>query len=83
MLCTMNRFHGFLLVSARLVGAAIVAAGLLAGSFFRRHVLAEEEAHTAVPSLSKPFVWEEVRRIVQRALHGGSLAPSSPAPRRP
>jgi response regulator receiver domain-containing protein len=35
------------------------------------------------PGLSKPFVWEEVRRIVPQALLGGSLAPSSPAPRRP
>jgi CheY-like chemotaxis protein len=24
---------------------------------------------TAAPTLNKPFVWEEVRRIVQQALH--------------
>jgi signal transduction histidine kinase len=43
----LDRFRGFLLVSAALVGAVVVLAGLLVGSFFERHVLAQEEAQTA------------------------------------
>ena len=42
-----NRFHGFLIVSAALVGGVVVLAGVLVGSFFERYVLAQEEAQTA------------------------------------
>ena len=42
-----RRFHWFLLVSAALVGAVVVLAGLLVGSFFERYVLAQEETQTA------------------------------------
>ena len=42
-----GRFHAFLLASAALVSTVIVIAGLLVGSFFERHVLAQEEAQTA------------------------------------
>ncbi|MBI2879161.1 MAG: hypothetical protein HYY19_05515, partial [Candidatus Rokubacteria bacterium] len=43
----LSRFHGFLLVSAVLIGAVVLAAGFLVGAFFERYVLAQEEARTA------------------------------------
>ncbi|HLF49856.1 MAG TPA: PAS domain-containing protein [Methylomirabilota bacterium] len=42
-----SRFHGFLLVSAVLIGAVVLAAGFLVGAFFERYVLVQEEAQTA------------------------------------
>jgi len=43
----LNRFQGFLLVSAVLIAGAVAATGLLAGGFFERYVLAQEEGQTA------------------------------------
>ena len=43
----LRRLYGFLLVSAVLIGAAVIVSGLVVGWFFERNVLANEEAQTA------------------------------------
>ncbi|MBI3456735.1 MAG: PAS domain-containing protein [Candidatus Rokubacteria bacterium] len=43
----LSRFHGFLLASAVLIGAVVLASGLVVGSLFERHQLRHEEEHTA------------------------------------
>jgi hypothetical protein len=43
----LNRFHGFLVVSAALIGVVAVISGLVAGWILERHVLAQEERRTA------------------------------------
>jgi len=42
-----GRFRGFLLLSAVLIAAVVVTAGMVVGSFFERHVMAQEEAQAA------------------------------------
>ncbi len=80
----LRRFHGFLLVSAVLIGAAVIVSGLVVGWFFERNVLANEEAQTArvvqvqaqqhlVPSdfeLPRPWVEREVFQAFLRELPG-------------
>jgi len=39
-----GRFRGFLLLSAVLIAAVVVTAGMVVGTFFERHVMAQEEA---------------------------------------
>lgn len=47
MMSRFRRFHLFLLISAALVGTAVITAGLLVGRFFERRVLAQEEVQAA------------------------------------
>ena len=42
-----GRFRGFLLLSAALIAAVVVTAGMVVGTFFERHVMAQEEAQAA------------------------------------
>lgn len=42
-----GRFQGFLLLSAVLITVVVVTAGVIVGTFFERHVRAQEEARTA------------------------------------
>jgi len=42
-----RRFRGFLLLSAVLIAAVVVTAGMVVGTFFERHVMAQEEAQAA------------------------------------
>ena len=42
-----SRFQWFLFVSAVVIAAGVVAAGLVVGRFFEHHILAQEEEHTA------------------------------------
>jgi PAS domain S-box-containing protein len=44
----LGRFPGFVLLSAALIAAVVVTVGVIAGIFFERHVLTQEEAQTAV-----------------------------------
>ncbi len=43
----LDRFGGFLVASAAVIGVAVAVSGLAVGQFFERHVFAHEQEHTA------------------------------------
>ncbi len=61
-----GRFRGFLLLSAALIAAVVVTAGMVVGTFFERHVMAQEEAQAA----------EIVRNQAHQHLIAGNFDPA-------